>query len=595
MVLHRFLLSRFYQVRPQIFLRFKGFTMAEMQNAYICHPKGSDRFSFTFHYVNDNLGVNRKFNLNRECQETINTFLNRVQCNVEKIVNQVHAKRRKKAAKKKDSGENYDTEPAPQVTVELLRSGNPVPSDDSCLSLLESKDLLILSLSGKKYHIVINPPWVEDFQLPRSILSNFPVYPCKFVGSNLNQIDCEFVWYRKTQTGVEWKEIGSGFSYTPTVEDIGHILKVTCQPRREMISGPVVEAVSKSCVEAGPGECPFELRHAFTKERTVGDSFRVMTYNILAGMYSDTDIAKTELFAHCPPYALDIDYRKQLLMKEILGYNADIICLQEVDESVYDADLLPILSLQGYSGVFNRKGGVREGLACFLYTKRFRMVKTDTSLLSAELSERSCYSSIWNTVKNNGPLLERLKDKPTTAQATVVQSLERPEKWLVIGNTHLYFHPDADHVRLLQGGQTILFLEEVVSKIKEDHPAAEVSVIFCGDFNSTPDCGVFRLLTTGFAPDTLEDWKSNENEKISGLSLRQPFKLDSACGTPPFTNYTVGFSGCLDYIYYQTDSLQVKEVYPLYTDEEIKKYTALPNIVFPSDHIALISDIQWSR
>jgi len=44
-----------------------------------------------------------------------------------------------------------------------------------------------------------------------------------------------------------------------------------------------------------------------------------MTYNILAGTYSDTVTAKSELFAHCPAYALDIDYRKQLLMKEILG------------------------------------------------------------------------------------------------------------------------------------------------------------------------------------------------------------------------------------------------------------------------------------
>lgn len=114
-----------------------------------------------------------------------------------------------------------------------------------------------------------------------------------------------------------------------------------------MISGPVAEAISKSTVEAGPGECPFELRHAFTKERATGNwykhiswciyfisivsdgvssipcnlccSFRVMTYNILAGMYSDTEAAKSELFAHCPSYALDIDYRKQLLMKEILG------------------------------------------------------------------------------------------------------------------------------------------------------------------------------------------------------------------------------------------------------------------------------------
>lgn len=53
---------------------------------------------------------------------------------------------------------------------------------------------------------------------------------------------------------------------------------------------------------------------------------------------------------------------------------------------------------------------------------------------------------------------------------------------------------------------------------------------------------------------------SDDSEKISGLSLSQPFLLDSACGTPKYTNYTVGFADCLDYIFYQTNTLKVKEV-----------------------------------
>lgn len=569
---------------------------SEMQNAYLCQSNGGEKFTFTFHYVNDSLGVDRKFNLNRNSTETISTFLDRIQCNVEKIVTAKHAKRRKKAQKKagNDSVDD-DTGPAPQVTVELLRSGNPVPVDETCQTLLESKDLVMLSLSGKKYHVVVNPPWVDEIQLPKSILSNFPVYPSKFIGSNLDQEESEFVWHKKLQNATQWQEVGSGFIYTPSAEDINHLLKISCQPKKDMISGPVVESISKSTVEAGPGECPFELRHAFTKERATGQCFRVMTYNILAGMYSDTEAAKSELFAHCPPYALDIDYRKQLLMKEILGYNVDIMCLQEVDERVFENDLQPILGLQGYFGIFHKKGSVKEGLACLFNTKRFRLIESHLSLLSAEFSERPCYQKLWMAVKHNEALLERLKDRGTSSQATVLQSTENPKKWLVVGNTHLYFHPDADHVRLLQGGQTILFIEEIVSKLRESNPDADVSVILCGDFNSTPECGVFQLMTTGNAPENLIDWKSNEAERITGLSLSQPFKLDSACGTPQFTNYTVGFSGCLDYIFYQSDSLQVKEVIPLYSEEDLQKYVALPNIVFPSDHVALVSDIEWSK
>ncbi|XP_034231600.1 2',5'-phosphodiesterase 12 [Thrips palmi] len=596
MVLHRLLCSRLSQVRLSVLRQTQYSTLSEMQNAYICQSNGGERFTFTFHYVNDSLGVDRKFNLNRQSTEAISTFLDRIQCNVAKIVNEKHAKRRKKAKKKQGEDSSDDnTCPAPQVTVELLRSGNPVPTDETCQSILECKDLVLLSLNGKKYNVVVNPPWVDEIQLPKSILSNFPVYPSKFVGTNLDRGESEFVWFRKLQNEVQWQKVGSGFIYTPSTEDINYLLKITCQPKKDMISGPVVESISKSTVEAGPGECPFELRHAFTKERTMGNCFRVMTYNILAGMYSDTEAAKSELFAHCPAYALDIDYRKQLFMKEILGYNADIICLQEVDERVFENDLQPILGLEGYTGVFHKKGSVREGLACLVNTKRFRLVESHLSLLSAEFSDRPCYQKLWQAVNHNEALLERLKDRGTSSQATVLQSTENSKKWLVVGNTHLYFHPDADHVRLLQGGQTILFIEDVVNKLKEANPDADVSVILCGDFNSTPECGVFQLMTTGYAPENLVDWKSNEAERITGLSLSQPFKLDSACGTPQFTNYTVGFSGCLDYIFYQTDSMRVKEVLPLYSEEELQKYTALPNIVFPSDHVALVSEIEWSK
>jgi 2',5'-phosphodiesterase len=45
----------------------------------------------------------------------------------------------------------------------------------------------------------------------------------------------------------------------------------------------------------------------------------VISYNILADIYADSDFSRTELFPYCPPYALAIDYRKQLLAKEITG------------------------------------------------------------------------------------------------------------------------------------------------------------------------------------------------------------------------------------------------------------------------------------
>ncbi|CAG2066169.1 unnamed protein product, partial [Timema podura] len=101
-------------------------------------------------------------------------------------------------------------------------------------------------------------------------------------------------------------------------------------------------------------------------------SFRVVSYNILADLYADSEVARTQLYPYCPSYALTIDYRKQLILRELLGYNADLICLQEVDSKIFDLDLTPVLGSVGYEGVFHRKGGtVSEGVACLFHKSKF--------------------------------------------------------------------------------------------------------------------------------------------------------------------------------------------------------------------------------
>jgi CCR4-NOT transcription complex subunit 6 len=54
-------------------------------------------------------------------------------------------------------------------------------------------------------------------------------------------------------------------------------------------------------------------------------TFTVLSYNILADAYATSDT-----YSYCPTWALSWTYRRQNLMREIIGYHADIICLQEV-------------------------------------------------------------------------------------------------------------------------------------------------------------------------------------------------------------------------------------------------------------------------
>lgn len=130
----------------------------------------------------------------------------------------------------------------------------------------------------------------------------------------------------------KWAEVGHRRVYVPSNQDIGHRFKLRCTPKDGTRSGPFQELVSAGVVEAGPGACTFDNRHMYTVKEAEWPSVRVVTYNILADVYAQTEHSKTVLYPYCAPYALQLDYRQNLIKKELAGYNADIICLQEVDK-----------------------------------------------------------------------------------------------------------------------------------------------------------------------------------------------------------------------------------------------------------------------
>ncbi|XP_069691663.1 2',5'-phosphodiesterase 12 isoform X1 [Periplaneta americana] len=565
-------------------------TTSKMQNAYIRYLDGAEQFQVSFQFKNESLGVDRQFNFSRQLSEKVNDFLARVTANIERSVNK--KKKKKKVASGEETADN-------KIHVNLLRGEEIVPGDLICKDVLFVSGLSLKILESK-FSVVLNAPWVSLITLPSSIMAGFPAYPTKLEVLFAVITECNFCWYKNTSTTPgknipeNWVEVGSGYYYTPSISDIGCHLKLVCAPQKGSVEGPTSDVVSTNPVEAGPGECPFESRHAFTKEQLSGETFRVVSYNILADLYADSDVARKELYPYCPAYALSIDYRKQLIMKELLGYNADIICLQEVDSKVFQYDLNPILSSIGYDGIFSKKGGaVSEGLACIFRKSRFRCVDSHNIHLAEELRTNPLFTELWDKIKENEALASRITDRTTCSQFVVLDSVDNPNERLVVANTHQYFHPDADHIRLLQTGMTLTYLEHLVAEASAQE--RRVSCVFCGDFNSTPEWGVYRLITTQHASEDSIDWSSNKEEEVKSVSLSHSLLLCSAYGTPEFTNYTVGFAGCLDYIFYQHDQLGVAQVVPLPSVEELQQHTALPSVVFPSDHLALVADLCWKH
>ena len=211
------------------------------------------------------------------------------------------------------------------------------------------------------------------------------------------------------------------------------------------------EIESSVTVNAGPGVCPFENRQLFTAKSPPDDEIRAVSYNLLADLYADSDYSRTILHPQCPPYALAFDYRKQLIVKELLGYNSDILCLQEVDRKFFKYDLNLILDIEGFGGEFETKGDESaEGVSIFYRKSKFKLVSKEVITLAESIENDPQLICLKETIGKNESLKESIMGKKTILLTVVLESVNDPNKILVVGVTHLYFKPTADHIRLLQ-------------------------------------------------------------------------------------------------------------------------------------------------
>lgn len=176
-----------------------------------------------------------------------------------------------------------------------------------------------------------------------------------------------------------------------------------------------------------------------------------------------------------------MDYRKQLIFKELIGsfqgehlcliltttcycltgYNADIICLQEVDTKIFELDLKPIFASLGFGAEFSKKGGqVSEGMACIYNKSKFKLVETSAYILAEELPKNPLMVDMWDAVQRNEELTKRIIERTTTCQILLLQSVCNTNR-IVVANTHLYFHPNADHIRLLQANIALRLAQDL--------------------------------------------------------------------------------------------------------------------------------------
>ncbi|XP_041747734.1 2',5'-phosphodiesterase 12 [Coregonus clupeaformis] len=510
-----------------------------------------------------------------------------------RIANSIIKGQGKAKKSKKNKGAPTDAQ-EPATAVRLYYNGDFVAGD--AINSDAWQDGAVLHVGDSKYTVERNPPTFTTAELPASLLAGFPVCPkLKIEFGDLK--DCRFKWFKESKSGAgdeerrgetDWTEAGSERVFIPSNMDIGSKLKLTCTPGDGKRCGMDKELITIGTVEAGPGTCTFDNRHMYTNKVTDDTAIRVVSYNILADVYAQTDLSKTVLYPYCTPYALELDYRQSLIKKELSGYNADIICLQEVDKNVFADSLSPALDAFGFDGVFRIKEKQHEGLATYYRRSKFKLLSQHDIMLSGALTSDPIHEELLDRVSSNPALKEKVVQRSTTLQVSVLQCLNDPSKKICVANTHLYWHPKGGNVRLVQMSVALKQLQQVIT---QSYPDA--SLLFSGDFNSTPSSGVFQLVSQGALPSTHPDWSSNGPDELCPMEVSNPFQLSSACGEPAYTNYVGGFHGCLDYIFMDPRVLQVDQMIPLPSHQEITTCQALPSVSHPSDHIALVCDLRW--
>lgn len=202
--------------------------------------------------------------------------------------------------------------------------------------------------------------------------------------------------------------------------------------------------------------------------------FTVMSYNLLA---HDLLHSHMYLYDKHKPNALVWKHRSQLLYSEIQEANADILCLQEVQEDQLRTFYRRLNHL-GYASIYKKRTGHNvDGVAIYY--------KKDVFELVDHTSVEYYQPGISILDRHNVGLIAKLAIKAN------------PSRYLVVATTHLLYNPNRHDVKLAQTQVLLAEVERFAFKGFSYGISTYWPVIITGDMNFEPYTGVYRLLTEG--------------------------------------------------------------------------------------------------
>lgn len=443
--------------------------------------------------------------------------------------------------------------------------------------------------------------------------------------------------------GETWVEVGNQRCYVPTQDDVGCVLRYECTAYDSASAYPDMgKTFSILTSRVRPAaSCPTRaMVHMKPLKPTVKRGrFTLLSYNLLADLY-----ASAEQFDYCPSWALHWPYRRANLLRELLSYNADIMCLQEVQSTHFTDFFAPELARAGYTAIFKRKTNEMytrdsyaiDGCATFFKKKKFALVKkyevefNKAALSLAEsLAPDQKNSALGRLLKDNvaliavlealvPPHLPKGESSGDQVGASSPQAAHSRRQLICIANTHIHSNPELSDIKLWQVHTLLKGLEKIAA-------SADIPMLVAGDFNSTPGSAAHNLLVNGSVPlDAMElsndplgilkppaklchhlplasayaSFVSGAEDNGDPAFARLRRRLDlGVTNEPKFTNCTRDFRGTLDYILYSRDFLAPSGCLELPDESEVRSRKnsggGIPNESWSSDHIALMSEFSY--
>lgn len=183
----------------------------------------------------------------------------------------------------------------------------------------------------------------------------------------------------------------------------------------------------------------------------------------------------------------------------------------------------------GYNSTFLSKEECSEGLAILYRRSKFSCLMNETHTFSNLILNCDLFTNLKSKVESNQLLLNRISKLKNGLQILLlkVNSEDDTNRLLLVGNLHLYSKDDADHIRLIQSYLCFKYIEILLDKLAKEYPAPlnTISFVTAGDWNSTPEFGVVRLVNEKKVDSSLEDFRISKcctfkNSVLNVFSLR---------------------------------------------------------------------------